>query len=54
MKDSFFRTLDTDQEEDFRYWVHENKAKCLAASEEEQAVWHPVIRDEIEKLKRNT
>jgi hypothetical protein len=46
-----FRELTSQEESEFRAWARDNKEECFAASNETLAIWHPVIRDEIEKMK---
>jgi len=44
--DGFFLKLDKKEEEEFRQWARDNFVKGKPAS----AAWHPVVRDEWNKL----
>ena len=46
MRDSFFRKLDPEEEEKFREWARENWLPDKECNE----LWHPVVRDEWEKI----
>jgi hypothetical protein len=48
MKDSFFKQLDKDEEEEFRNWARENYTPFSEIKE----VWHPVVRDECKNINR--
>jgi hypothetical protein len=49
MKLNFFRELNETEEKEFRQWARDNYAPGETASE----VWHPVVRDEWEKIAAN-
>ena len=51
MQDSFFRVLNEEEEAAFRQYARDNKEVCLAYTEEELAIRHPAVRDEIKKMK---
>ena len=46
MPDYFFRDLDKTEEESFRQWARDNWKR----GQEPDDVWHPVVRDEWNKL----
>ena len=45
MHDSFFRTLNAEEEEAHRQWARDNWA-----DHEPEYFWHPVVRDEWRKI----
>jgi hypothetical protein len=47
MQDSFFKTLTPEQEIEFRQWARDNYDPIILPD----PVWHPVIRDEMAKIK---
>ena len=47
MHDSFFRTLDPDEEAQFRQWARAN----WKLNDFIDPLWHPVVRDEIQRIK---
>jgi len=48
---SLWRTLSPEEEKEFRQWAHDN----FDPDGEANCMWHPVVRDEWEKLSnRNT
>lgn len=49
MDDTFFRHLDSKEEEQFRQWARDN----FDPHKEADPVWHPCVRDEWQKLSRN-
>lgn len=46
MDNNFFRTLNADEEQTFRQWARDN----WKPGDEINALWHPVVRDEIAKI----
>ena len=46
MLDSFFRQLTLEEEKPFRQWARDN----WKFGDKVQEVWHPVVRDEIQKM----
>ena len=46
MDDMFFRKLTVKEEKRFRRWARKN----WKPGDEVNPVWHPVVRDEIEKM----
>ncbi len=48
MPDSFFRVLDSKEEQEFRQWTRDNwRRDCVP---DDFSVCHPVVRDEWRKL----
>lgn len=47
MPDSFFKKLNDAEEKIFRLWARKNWHFGMPVNE----LWHPVVRDEIEKIK---
>ena len=47
MHDSFFRTLDPIEEEEFRQWARTN----WKFNDFIDPLWHPVVRNEIYRMK---
>lgn len=43
-----FRQLNKSEEETFRQWARDNFKPDMVISE----LWHPVVRDELERIKR--
>lgn len=46
LPDSFFRTLESDEESLFRQWARDNHKRGDEVSES----WHPIVRDECAKI----
>ena len=47
MDDSFFKQLNQEEEKQFRLWARKNWHFGMEVNE----LWHPVVRDEIKKIK---
>jgi len=48
LPDSFFKKLSPKQEREFRQWAREN----YNHGETIPCIWHPVVRDECEKINK--
>ena len=44
-----FRELNAEEEQQFRQWARDNYQPGMEVSE----LWHPIVRNELEKLKRD-
>jgi len=49
MKFNLFRELNETEEKEFRQWARDNYVPGEPARE----IWHPVVRDEWEKIAKN-
>ena len=55
MDDKFFRVLEETEEKEFRKWTRDNEEEVREAERTGRiAIFHPAVRDEWERMKKET